>query len=83
MTDELSILVVPEVESLGVGRGETLDGGHTTELHAHQLMRDPEGGREVDIQLDTLAHTRGNRVLCNTQVHSRLEPAIAIETTRD
>ena len=75
MTDELSIFVVPEVESLGMGGGETLDGGHAPQLHAHQLVSDPEGGREVDIELDPLADTGWDTVLGNTQVDARLEPA--------
>ena len=69
MTDELSKFVVPEVESLGMGGGETLYGGHAPQLHPHQLVSDPEGGREVDIELDPLADTGWDTVLGNTQVH--------------
>ena len=68
MADELSELVVPEVEALGVGGSETLDGGGPAHLHAHQLMRDPERRREVDVELHPLAHDRRDAVLGDAEI---------------
>ena len=76
MADELTELVMPEVEALGVGRGETLDGGRAAQLHAHQLVSDPQGGREVHVQLDPLAHHGRDTVLGDAEVAARLEPGI-------
>ena len=74
LSDELSILVVPEVETLGMSCSETLDVRHAPQLHPHQLVSDPERGRKVNIQLHSLAHTRGNIVLGDAEIHSRLKP---------
>ena len=54
LTDELSKLVVPEVEALGVGGGEALYGGSPAQCHAHQLVCDPQRRREVHIELSTV-----------------------------
>ena len=54
LTDELSKLVVPEVEALGVCGGEALYGGSPAQCHAHQLVRDPQRRREVHIELSTV-----------------------------
>ena len=53
VTDELSKLVVPEVEALGVGCGEALYGGRPAQCHSYQLVRDPQRRREVHIELST------------------------------
>ena len=74
LVDELSQLVVPEVERLWMSGRETFYGGHPAQRDPNQLVGDPEGGREVDIELDSLAHHGGHVVLTNTKVSSRLEP---------
>ena len=74
LVDELSELVVPEVERLWVGRSETFYGGHPAQGDTHQLVGDPQGGREVNVELDPLADHRGHVVLTNTQVGAGLEP---------
>ena len=53
---------------------ETFYGGHPAQRDSNQLVGDPEGGREVNIELDSLAHHGGHVVLTNTEVGSGLEP---------
>ena len=74
LTDELTKLVMPEVETLGMSSSETFNVGHTPQLHPHQLMSDPQGGWEVHIQLHSLTDTGGHVVLGNTEIYTRLEP---------
>ena len=78
LVDELSELIVPEVERLGVGSSETFYSGHSAQGDPHQLVSDPQGGREVNVELDPLAHHRGDVVLTNTQVGSGLEPKMSL-----
>ena len=74
LVDELSELVVPEVQGLRVGRSEALDGGLCSQLHPNQLVSDPQRGREVHVQLDPLADAGRHVVLADTEVGAGLEP---------
>ena len=73
LTDELTIFVMPEVQTLGMGSSETFYGGHASQFHAHQLVSYPESGGEVNIQLDSFAHWGWNIVLGNAEINSGLE----------
>ena len=53
---------------------ETFYGGHPAQRDSDQLVGDPQCGGEVNVQLHSLAHHRGDVVLTNTEVGSRLEP---------
>ena len=70
---------MPEVERLGVSGRETFYGGRPTERDPNQLVGDPEGGREVNIELHSLAHHGGHVVLTNTEVSSGLEPKTIVD----
>ena len=78
LVDELSELVVPEVERLGMSSCETFYSGHPAQRDADQLVGDPQGWGEVNIQLYSLAHHRRHVVLTNTQVGSGLEPIMSL-----
>ena len=73
LTDELTIFVMPEVQTLGVGSCETFYGGHASLFHAHQLVSYPKSGREVNVKLDPFAHWWWNIVFGNTEIHPWLE----------